>query len=224
MVDFDLARLNMIESQIRTNKVTDEAVIGSFQAIRRERFVPRAKRGIAYIDEALEIGNGRYMLEPMVLARLLQAAIPGGGDVALDVGCGTGYATAILSKMVSTVVGVDDQAELIEKGNAALSDLVIENAALVEGPLTEGYAKGGPYNVILVDGAVQEVSEALFDQLAEGGRLVTVEYGVGSQWGAGAIGLAVLYEKRSGRIGRRALFDAGTPLLEGFAKEPGFVF
>lgn len=219
MVDFALARLNMVESQIRTNKVTDDAVISAFEAVPREVFVPRTKRGIAYVDEALDLGGGRHMLEPMVLARLLQAALPSKGDLALDVGCGTGYATAILSRMVATVVGIDDQPDLIERGNDCLSELVIENAALVEAPLADGYAKGGKYNVILIDGGVEQIPQALFDQLADGGRLVTVEGCSDNK-----PGVAVLYEKNSGRIARRVLFDCGTPLLDGFRKTAEFVF
>jgi len=218
-MDYALARLNMVESQIRTNKVTDPAVIEAFESVPRELFVPKGKRGIAYADEALEIGSGRYMLEPMVLARLLQAAMPAASDVALDVACGTGYATALLSRMASTVVGVDDIDELVEQGNGLLSGQEIDNAALVAGPLTAGYRKQAPYNVILVNGAVEELSDELFAQLAEGGRLVTVEGG-----SAVGPGLAVLYEKLAGRIGRRILFDAGTPMLAGFRRQPGFVF
>ena len=219
MIDFIKARLNMVESQIRTNKVTDDGVIAAFETTPREIFVPRAKRGIAYVDEALEIGAGRYMLEPMVLARLLQAALPAKGDLALDIGCGTGYATAILSKMVSTVVGIDVEKDLVERGNACLSELVIENAALVDGTLTDGYSKGGPYNVILINGAVEEIPQVLFDQLADGGRLVTVEGGASNR-----PGLAMLYEQYDGRVAHRILFDAGTPMLPGFRKTAGFVF
>lgn len=218
-MEYALARLNMVESQIRTNKVTDPEVIAAFESVPREAFVPKARRGIAYMDEALEIGSGRYMLEPMVLARLLQAALPGGGDVALDVACGTGYATALLSRLVSTVVGIDTVSELVERGNAVLSELEIDNAALVKGPLADGYAKQAPYNVILVNGAVDVLPDTLFDQLAEGGRLVTVEGG--SEVGPG---LAVIYEKRGRHVGRRVLFDAGTPALPEFRREPGFVF
>ncbi|MEQ8397111.1 protein-L-isoaspartate O-methyltransferase [Thalassobaculum sp.] len=218
-MDYALARLNMVESQIRTNKVTDAGLIDAFESVPREQFVPKAKRGIAYIDEALEIGPGRYMLEPMVLARLLQAALPGPEDVALDVACGSGYATALLSRMVSTVVGIDDIAELIELGNGILSGLEIDNAALVAGDLSTGYRKQAPYNVILVEGAVEVLPSQLFDQLAEGGRLVAIEGGT-----AVGPGVAVLYEKRDGHVGRRILFDAGTPALPGFRREPGFVF
>jgi len=219
MVDYALARLNMVESQIRTNKVTDPALVAAFDTVPRELFVPKPKRGIAYVDEALEIGGGRYMLEPMVLARLLQAAIPQPGDVALDVACGTGYATVILSHLVSMVVGVDVDQALVDAGNANLEALEIDNAAIVSGNLDEGYAKQAPYDVILIDGGVEVVPPVLFDELADGGRLVTVEGGSATE-----PGVAVLYEKRGARVGRRILFDAGTPMLPGFRQEAGFVF
>ncbi len=219
MVDYAVARLNMVESQIRTNRVTDPALVAAFDVVPRELFVPRTKRGIAYVDEALEIGDGRYMLEPMVLARLLQSALPQPGDVALDLACGRGYATVILSHMVSMVVGVEETDALVDAGNGTLAELEIDNAAIVSGHLRDGYPKQAPYNVILIDGAVEMVPAALFDQLADGGRLVTVEGG-----SAVGPGVAVIYKKRSGHIGRRILFDAGTPMLAGFEKEHGFVF
>lgn len=219
MVDYALARLNMVESQIRTNKVTDPALIAAFDTIPRELFVPKSKRGIAYVDEALEIGAGRYMLEPMVLARLLQAALPKPGDVALDVACGTGYATVILSKLASMVVGVEEEQSLVDAGNANLETLEIDNAAIIQSALGEGYSKQAPYDVILINGGVEVVPQVLFDELADGGRLVTVEGGTSTQ-----PGVAVLYEKLGSRIGRRILFDAGTPLLGGFRQEAGFVF
>ena len=219
MVDFDLARLNMVESQIRTNKVTDQLVVSAFEQTARERFVSKNRQGIAYVDEAIEIGGGRYMLEPMLLARLLQAAAPEKEDIALDVACGTGYATAILASMCATVVGLDSNAELVQSGNATLSEMGVDNAALVNGPLRDGYAKQQPYNVIIINGSVPEVPQAVLDQLNEGGRLVTVEGG--DRRGPG---VAVLYHRSGGRVAKRVLFDAGTPQLDEFALEAGFVF
>lgn len=219
MVDYALARLNMVESQIRTNKVTDPALIDAFDTIPREVFVPKAKRGIAYVDEALEVGGSRYLLEPMVLARLLQAAMPKPGDVALDIACGTGYATVVLSKLVSMVVGIEEDQNLVDAGNANLEALTIDNAAIVTGALGDGYTKQAPYDVILIDGGVDAVPPKLFDQLADGGRLVTIEGGSPTE-----PGVAVLYEKLGARIGRRILFDAGTPMLSEFRQEAGFVF
>ena len=144
MVDFAAARLNMVESQLRTNKVTDLRLLAAFETVPRELFVPEPLRGIAYIDEDVALGGGRFVMEPRVLARLLQAAQPGPEDVALDLGCGSGYATAILSRLVATVVALEDDAALAAAANRTLEKLEIDNAVVVEGRLTEGRAGPGP--------------------------------------------------------------------------------
>ena len=218
MVDFAAARSNMVESQIRTNKVTDPHLLDAFETIPRERFVPEPLRGIAYIDEDVALGGERFVMEPMVLAKLLQAARPGPGDVALDLGCGSGYATAILSRLVATVVALEVDAALAAAANQTLDELEIDNAVVVEGQLAEGYPKQAPYNVILLNGAVSEVPLAIADQLAEGGRLVTVV-----SVGAG-LGRATLMRRDSGVISSRILCDASVPVLPGFEAAPGFVF
>ena len=218
MVDFAAARLNMVESQLRTNKVTDLRLLGAFETVPRELFVPEPLRGIAYIDEDVALGGGRFVMEPRVLARLLQAAQPGPEDVALDLGCGSGYATAILSRLVATVVALEDDAALATAVNRTLGELEIDNAVVVEGRLTEGYPKQAPYNVILLGGAVAEVPAAIADQLAEGGRLVTVvSAGLG-------LGRATLMRRDGGVISSRVLYDAALPVLPGFEAAPGFVF
>ncbi len=218
MVDFAAARSNMVESQIRTNKVTDPHLLDAFETTPRERFVPEPLRGIAYVDEDVALGGERFVMEPMVLARLLQAARPGPGDVALDLGCGSGYATAILSRLVATVVALEVDAALAAAANQTLDELEIDNAVVVEGQLAEGYPKQAPYNVILLNGAVSEVPLAIADQLAEGGRLVTVV-----SVGAG-LGRATLMRRDSGVISSRILCDASVPVLPGFEAAPGFVF
>ena len=218
MVDFAAARSNMVESQIRTNKVTDPHLLDAFETTPRERFVPEPLRGIAYVDQDVALGGERFVMEPMVLARLLQAARPGPGDVALDLGCGSGYATAILSRLVATVVALEVDAALAAAANQTLDELEIDNAVVVEGPLAEGYPKQAPYNVILLNGAVSEVPLAIADQLAEGGRLVTVV-----SVGAG-LGRATLMRRDSGVISSRILCDASVPVLPGFEAAPGFVF
>ena len=218
MADFAAARLNMVESQLRTNKVTDLRLLGAFETVPRELFVPEPLRGIAYIDEDVALGGGRFVMEPRVLARLLQAAQPGPEDVALDLGCGSGYATAILSRLVATVVALEDDAALATAVNRTLGELEIDNAVVVEGRLTEGYPKQAPYNVILLGGAVAEVPAAIADQLAEGGRLVTVVSA-----GPG-LGRATLMRRDGGVISSRVLYDAALPVLPGFEAEPGFVF
>ncbi len=218
MADFAAARLNMVESQLRTNKVTDLRLLGAFEIVPRELFVPEPLRGIAYIDEDVALGGGRFVMEPRVLARLLQAAQPGPEDVALDLGCGSGYATAILSRLVATVVALEDDAALATAVNRTLGELEIDNAVVVEGRLTEGYPKQAPYNVILLGGAVAEVPAAIADQLAEGGRLVTV-----ISAGPG-LGRATLMRRDGGVVSSRVLYDAALPVLPGFEAAPGFVF
>jgi protein-L-isoaspartate(D-aspartate) O-methyltransferase len=218
MDDFAAARLNMVESQLRTNKVTDLRLLGAFETVPRELFVPERLRGIAYIDEDVALGSGRFVMEPRVLARLLQAAQPGPEDVALDLGCGSGYATAILSRLVATVVALEDDTALAAAANRTLGELEIDNAVVVEGRLTKGYPKQAPYNVILLGGAVAEVPAAIADQLAEGGRLVTVVSA-----GPG-LGRATLMRRDGGVISSRVLYDAALPVLPGFEAASGFVF
>lgn len=219
MSDYAVARHKMIENQIRANKVTDPRILDAFESVPRERFVPRSRQSIAYADEDLHLGNGRYLIEPMILARLLQTALPEADDVALDIGCCTGYSTAVLSRLVSSVVAVEADDALVDSGNQNLAELEIDNAAVVQGVLRDGYPKQQPYSLILIAGGVEEVPDALLKQLASSGRLVTVLHD-----GPGQVGRAVMFENVGGVTSRRVIFDAGTPLLPGFAKEQGFVF
>jgi protein-L-isoaspartate(D-aspartate) O-methyltransferase len=218
MTDFAAARLNMVDSQIRTNKVTDPRIVAAFEALPREAFVGEAKRGIAYIDEDLEVAPGRYLMEPMVLARLLQEASPQPHDMALDLGCATGYSTAVIAQLVQTVVGLECDRALMDAANRTLNALDVDNAVVVEGKLAAGYQKQAPYDVILFQGAVSEVPEAVKRQLADGGRLVAVVVD------AGGIGRGTLIQRTGDSYSRRTLFDAATPVLPGFAREIGFVF
>jgi protein-L-isoaspartate(D-aspartate) O-methyltransferase len=217
--DYAAARHNMIENQIRPNRVSDPRILDAFEQVPRERFVPYALKGIAYADEDLHLDDGRYLIEPMILARLLQDAQPDATDIALDIGCCTGYTTAILSRLVSTVVGVEQDQTMVDAGNQHLAELEFDNAAVIKGRLPDGYPKQQPYSLILIAGGVEHVPQALLDQLSDAGRLLTVLYDKG-----GRIGRAVSFEKIGGRTARRVVFDASTPLLPGFAKEPKFVF
>jgi protein-L-isoaspartate(D-aspartate) O-methyltransferase len=218
MTDFAAARLNMVESQIRTNKVTDPRIVESFEAVAREAFVGEAQRGIAYIDEDLEVTPGRYLMEPMVLARLLQAAAPRADDMALDVGCATGYSTAVLARLVQTVVGLESDRSLMDMANRTLNALDVDNAVVVEGALDAGYQKQAPYDVIVFQGAVSEVPAGIKRQLADGGRLAAV---VIDTMG---LGRGMLVQRTGDSFSGRTFFDASTPVLPGFARQPGFVF
>jgi len=216
-MDYAEARLNMVENQIRTNRVTDPLIFKAMGELPREAFVPGEKAGIAYIDEDIEIAPGRYLMEPMVLARLLQAAEITESDVVLDIGCGTGYASAVLSHMANTVVALESDAGLAAQATETLSALEIDTVAVVEGALSAGAPKQAPYDVIFIGGAVAEVPQAIAGQLAEGGRLVAVT-------NKKSIGTGALITNHRGILTRRDLFDAATPFLPGFEPAPEFVF
>jgi protein-L-isoaspartate(D-aspartate) O-methyltransferase len=210
-------RLAMIAGQIRPNKVSDERVLDALHAVPRELFVPKMLRGVAYIDEDLEVAGGRFLMEPMVFARLLMEAEIKPDDAVLDIGCVTGYSTAVLSQLAEAVVAVEDDSDLVKKASATLSDLGCDNTAVIEAPLSHGAPNQGPFDVIVLNGAVEKIADELLDQLAEGGRLVCVRQHEGTSRG-------YLMVKAGGRVGGRDLFDAFTPVLPGYALEKQFSF
>ena len=216
-MDYAAARLNMVECQIRTNRVIDQALLDAFASLPRERFVPPPYRGRAYVDEDVPLGGGRCLMEPMVLGRLLQVAAIEPGDVVLDVGCATGYSAAVMARLASSVVALESDKALAAQATQTLAELGVHNVSVVEGRLTEGCPIQAPYNVILIDGAVELVPPAILDQLAEGGRLVTV-------LGQGAPRRATLMERIGGTVSGRPLFEAAVAPLPGFSRDPGFVF
>lgn len=216
---FEKARENMVEGQIRPNRVTDAAIVAAMREIPRERFVPRHLQSVAYADEDIAIGNGRYLPEPMVLARLVQAAEVKKTDIVLDIGCGTGYSSALLGHLANTVIGLERDKGMAQEADRLLHALGIVNTAVVrQDDLREGYAQQGPYDVILINGAVAEVAENIKAQLADGGRLVTVVSRKGH------MGIAVLITRAGGAFTQQVLFDAATPLLAGFEAPDAFEF
>lgn len=217
-MDYTAARHNMVESQIRTNRVIDPAVTAALAGIPREVFVPKPMRGFAYVDEDLEVGGGRFILEPLVLARLLIGAGIRPTDVVLNIGDATGYVTAVVSKLAQTVVSLECDPDWAARAGQSLSELGIDNAAVVSGGLDLGYAAQAPYDVILFAGAVAEVPSAICRQLADGGRLAGVVAA------APGVGKGTLIVRVGDTFGRRVLFDAVTPLLPGFQPKPKFVF
>ena len=219
MTAFELARTHMIESQLRTNKVTDERVLDAFRRIRRELFVPAHLQPIAYVDADLPLGRGRYVMEPMVAARLIQAAAPTRGDNALVVGAGTGYEAALLGMMSRAVVALEEDVDLARLARAALVEEGIASVNVIEGPLLAGHRARAPYDVVLFGGAVAEIPQDIAAQLAEDGRLVVVV-----REGQGGRGRATLAIRTGGVIARRIIFDAATQMLPDFAPKPAFVF
>ncbi|NQV54451.1 MAG: protein-L-isoaspartate O-methyltransferase [Rhodospirillales bacterium] len=217
-MDFDAARRNMVESQIRTNRVTDPLVISAMEEIPREIFADEAHAGIAYVDEALPLGDGRYVMEPMAYAQLLQEAAIANDDVVLDIGCATGYSSAILSRIAGTVVGLEEIPGFAAAANANLAELKIDNVAVMEGPLSAGWPAQAPYNAIIFSGAVASVPQTILDQLADGGRLMCIIAG------KNGIGRGTLFTKFGDSVSMRAVFDAGSPILPGFTPTPEFQF
>jgi protein-L-isoaspartate(D-aspartate) O-methyltransferase len=208
----------MVEGQIRPNKVTHSALVAALLEIPREDFVPQASRSVAYVDEDIRVSPGRYLIEPMVLARLINEAQVAPSDIVLDVGAATGYSTAVLARIASSVVAVESDPALAAQAGETLRRLGSDNATVVTGPLPAGYPRQAPYNVILINGAVPEVPDTLLDQLTEGGRLAAV---VSAD---GRLGQARLYRRIHGIASSIVLFDAATPLLPGFEPAPRFVF
>ena len=217
MLDFAAARRNMVDSQLKPNRVLDARVVAAMGAVPREAFVPKALSGLAYIDDDLDIGRGRHLMEPMIFGRLLQACHIDPDDVALDVGCGTGYAAAVLARLATTVVALEEDPELRSQAIANFTRLQVNNAAVVEGAHNRGDPEHGPYDVIFIGGAVDEIPDSLQNQLNNGGRLAAVVV-------RDRVGKATLIERHGGVFSERQLFDAATPILPGFAVERGFVF
>ena len=215
MTDFAAARRNMVDGQVRTADVTDLRIISAMLDVPREAFLPPAKAALAYLDLDVPLGNGRCLMKPMVLAKLIHAADLAGTDRVLDVGCVTGYAAAVLARIAGQVVALEQDAGLAQPARVALSPL--PNVTVQSGPLTEGWPAGGPYDAIVVEGATEFAPEPLLRQLADGGRLVCV-------LGSGPGAKAMLYRRSGQDSGGRAIFDAAAPLLPGFVKPPQFAF
>ncbi|MEM7746985.1 MAG: protein-L-isoaspartate O-methyltransferase [Pseudomonadota bacterium] len=222
MVDTATQRLNMIESQVRPSDVVDRRIPIAMRAIPRERFVPPEIQAIAYMDTDLQIGSGsespRVLLAPRVLAKMIQHLELESTDIVLVIGCTTGYSTAVLSQIAQTVVGLEQDIDLVKASTSNLERVEADNTAIVQGDLTEGHASEGPYDAILLNGAIaDELPMAILDQLKDGGRLVAI---VGDQMH----GRCMQWRRIGETFDSRWLFDAAAPVLPGFSANPQFEF
>jgi protein-L-isoaspartate(D-aspartate) O-methyltransferase len=209
----------MVECQLRPNKVTDAALLDAMRKIPREQFVPRHLQSVAYVDEDVPLGNGRYLREPVIVARLIEEAGLQKDDIVLDIGCNTGYSTAVLGHLAGTVVALEAEDHFADEAEKLLHDLDICNVVVVrQKDLREGYAQQGPYDVIFINGSIPAVPAKIRAQLADGGRLVTV---ISDR---GHMGTATLVTRNGDSFSSRALFDAATPTLKGFEAPKSFVF
>lgn len=221
--DYADRRTKMVDCQLRTTDVTDARVLDAMLAVPRERFVPAKLRELAYIDEDIQIAPpagglpARHLMEPSPFARIVQLAAIRPDDFVLDLGCGTGYSTAVIARLASSAIGLECDPELARQAADRLGELGYDNAVVVEGPLQEGHAPEGPFDVIVVEGAVAAVPEALFAQLRDGGRLVAVE-------GFGNAGVARLYIRDGEAVSGRRAFNAAVKPLPGFEPVETFQF
>jgi protein-L-isoaspartate(D-aspartate) O-methyltransferase len=216
-MDFAQARMAMVDSQVRTNDVTDAALISAFRATPREHFVPDAARATAYADFEPEAAPGRRLLSPRDLAKLLQALAPQKSDKALEIAGATGYGAAILARCVQSVVTLDPSPDLSFAARSALDKSGLANVTAVCNETRIGWPDAAPFNVIFLNGGAEVVPEAWLDQLAEGGRLgVIVRDGVAGE--------ARIYLKSGGKCAYRVAFDAAPPLAPDLNRIKSFAF
>lgn len=214
---FATARRHMVDSQLRPSRVTDERVIEAMGAIPRELFVPAASRSVAYRDEDIEIAPGRFLGEPLIIARLVQAAELTAEDTVLDVCAGTGYLAAVASKLAGKVTALEPSDPLAAAARTALQGAGCGNVAVVTGAAEAGAAASGPYSCIFVAGAVEVVPDTLKAQIADGGRLLAVVLRNG-------VGEAQVFKRVGQSVAMRPLFNANVRQLPGFRRERAFVF
>lgn len=222
MSDFSDQRVKMVDGQIRTTDVTDATVLSAMLTVPRELFVPESRAALAYVDDNIPVSeargeNARYLMRPSPFAKLLQLADVTPRDSVLDVGTGTGYSAAVLSRLAKSVVALESDPALAERAESTLAQLGCDNVKLVRGPLPDGDAAHAPYDVIVVNGSISDLPEAFCAQLGEGGRLVAVE-------GAGNAGVARLYVKSNGAVTGRSAFNAAVKPLPGFERAASFQF
>lgn len=215
MSDFAARRTTMVDTQVRTSDVTKFPVIDAMLTIPREEFVPASRRSVAYSGENLDIGHGRVLLEPRTLAKMVDALDLQPDELVLDLACGYGYSAAVMARMAEAVVAIEDDAELASEAEQRLSEAGIDNVAVLHAPLTEGAPKQGPYDVILIEGAVQDIPAAIVEQLREGGRVAAL-------FVEGALGVARIGTRQNGQLSWRYSFNAKAPMLPGFGLQRGF--
>lgn len=215
MPDTTALRTMMVDTQIRPSDVTKFPIIDAMLSVPRENFVPSAARGTAYSDGPVAMGEGRSILEPRSLAKMLDALDLQSDEMVLIVGAGLGYSAAVTARMTEAVVALEEDTALAQEAEAQLAASETDNVAFVTGPLVDGAAKFGPFDVILIDGGIEELPTAIMEQLKDGGRVAAIF--VDGPMGNCRIGL-----KTGGQLSWRDTFDATADVLPGFRKAPAF--
>lgn len=217
MHDYTLAREAMVDRQVRPSDVTRHNIIDAMLDVPRETFVPASQRSVAYVDRDVPLGKGRALLAPRTFSKMLDTAEIGPDETVLDVGCGLGYSSAVIARLCRGVIGVEEDEAMANAAEANLAALAIDNAVVLNRPLAGGVPDEGPYDVIVVSGGIATEPTALYDQLAEDGRLIAV-------WMQGGTGQARLSVKTGDDVATRWVFDAFAPVLPGFEAKPSFSF
>jgi protein-L-isoaspartate(D-aspartate) O-methyltransferase len=215
MTDYATRRTMMVDTQIRPSDVTKFPIISAMLSVPREKFVPRNKREAAYMGDNIDLGGNRTILEPRTFAKMLDALDIQPTDFVLDIGMGLGYSAAVLSQLGEAVVAVEDDQTRFDEASEALGDFGADNVIPHLGELAEGAAEHGPYDVILIQGAVEHVSDTVLAQLKDGGKIACL-------FAEGALGTVKIGYKLDERMDWRASFNAGAPTLDGFQRHRAF--
>lgn len=215
MTNFAARRTTMVDTQVRPADVTKFPIIDAMLRVPRERFVPRRLRDAAYVGENLPLAEGRALLEPRTLAKMLDALDIGNDELVLDIGCALGYSAAVIARMAEAVVAVEEDSDMAAEAQGLLAENSADNVVLHEGPLTGGAPEHGPYDAIVIQGGIEILPSALLDQLKDGGRIVCM-------FMDGPLGVVRVGYKADGHVSWRFAFNASAPVLPGFCKEPAF--
>ncbi|QFT93836.1 Protein-L-isoaspartate O-methyltransferase [Roseovarius sp. THAF9] len=215
MTDFAARRTVMVDTQVRPSDVTKFPIIDAMLSVAREAFVPRHLREAAYVGENVDLGGGRVVLEPRTLAKMLDALDIRADELVLDLGCGLGYSSAVAARMAEAVVAVEENADMADEARSILSEQGADNVIVHEGALAEGAAEHGPYDVVMLQGAVEHLPEAITDQIKEGGRMACL-------FAEGGLGAMRVGYKIDGEMSWRFAFNAGAPVLSGFERHAAF--
>jgi len=215
MADFVSRRRTMVDTQVRPSDVTKFPIIEAMLRVPREEFVPDNKIEAAYVGENLTLEGGRVLLDPRTLAKMLDALEITPSDLVLDIGCGTGYSSALMQSMAQAVVGLEEDEALAKSAESALARVGAETVVLVRGKLTAGATDHAPYDVMILQGGIEEFPQALVGQLREGGRICALFMN-------GALGVVRLGIRKGDIVGWRDIFNAAAPVLPGFEKVQAF--
>ena len=215
MTDFSQRRTTMVDTQVRPSDVTQFPIIEAMLTVPRESFVPTERREAAYAGEHIAIAPGRVVLDPRTQAKMLDAADIQPGDIVLDIGTGLGYSSAVVARMAEAVIAVEDSEDRANEAQVILAEHNVDNVVLHTGSLEDGAAEHGPYDVIIIQGGVENLPDSLLEQLKDGGRIACVMM-------TGALGDVQIGHKVNGMISWRSVFNAGAPVLDAFTRTREF--